>query len=239
VLIVANGAFKCGSGWQHQILRRLVPSERIPEEFQNPKWRNPSFDPDRLPTFLPQKHHVKRDFVSKNHIRRSPVARLLLDDPYVLVCTLTRDIRDVLVSAYHHDRRLGRTDTEDIEEYYWKMGRQRIDAVLSHHRFWNVGHGGVFVGSYERLHADFDAEVRSLAAFIGVELEDRKLERIREETAFDKAKKTGPGTHRRKGVVGDWQGTLSPAVLEDLGQRVAGVSEAPGEADSRAPAPVA
>jgi hypothetical protein len=226
MLILANGAFKCGSGWQNEILRRLVRPEPIPEEFQNPKWHNSSIDPDRLPAFLSEKHHVERDFVSKNHIHHSPAARLLLDDPHVLVCTLTRDIRDVLVSAYHHDRRLGRTDTEDIEEYYWTMGQQRIDAVLNHHRFWNIGHEGVFVGSYERLHANFDAEVRSLASFIGIEVSDRKVEKIHEQTSFDRVKKTGPGEHRRKGVVGDWRGTLSAAVLDDVGQRTTGMSTA-------------
>ena len=130
VLIVANGAFKCGSSWQLDIIRQLVPSERIPGEFQDPEWINPSIDPDRLAAFLSKKYHVERDFVSKNHIRCSPRARLLLDDPHVLVCTLTRDLRDVLVSAYHHDRRVGRTEIEDIEEYYWKMGRQAINRVL-------------------------------------------------------------------------------------------------------------
>ena len=234
MLILANGAFKCGSGWQHDILRGLVPSEQIPDEFQNSKWRNPSLDPDSLPTFLSEGHHVERDFVSKNHIRRFPLAKLLLDDPNVLVCTLTRDLRDVLVSAYHHDRRVGRTDTDDVGEYYWKMGRGRIDAVLGHHRFWNVGHGGVFVGSYERLHANFDAEVRSLASFIGVEADDRKVEKIREDTAFDRGGKTGPGTPLRKGIVGDWQGTLNDAVLEDIERRVTGVSKAPPAAHSRA-----
>ena len=75
------------------------------------------------------------------------------------------------------------------------------------------------MGSYEALHANFDAEVRALASFVGVEVDDRKLERIREATSFDKARKTGLGTHRRKGAVGDWRGTLSAAVLEDIRQQ--------------------
>jgi hypothetical protein len=188
--------------------------------FRTPICGTPSIDPDRLPTFLSQRHHVDRDFVSKNHLRDPELANLLLDDSHVLVCTITRDLRDVVVSLFHHDRRVGRHTGDDIEEYYWSLGRQRLGGVIRHHRFWNVGRGGVFVGAYEALHANFDAEVRSLASFLGVEVDDRKVEEIREATSFNNVGRVGPGTHHRKGIVGDWQGTLSDAVLEDIGRRV-------------------
>jgi hypothetical protein len=136
VLILANGAFKCGSGWQNSILRRLVPSEPITEAFQNPEWRNPSFDPDRLPDLLGTGEHVDRDFVSKNHIQDPELARIPINDPHVRVCNLTRDLRDVLVSAYYHDQRQGRDVGRDITDYYWAPGHGRIDMVINHHRFW-------------------------------------------------------------------------------------------------------
>ena len=217
MLIVANGAFKCGSTWQCDILRGLVEPEPVPEEFQHPTWSNPSIDPQKLPDFLARRQHVAKNFVSKNHIHSDvKLARALIDDPHVLVFNLTRHIGDVLVSAYHHDVRIGAFSGDTIEEYYWGPGKGRIHGVLNHHRFWNVGHPGVFVGSYEALHTDFATEVQALASFLKVDLDASKLEQIQHKTAFDKIAVTGPGKFRRKGIVGDSQDTLSDEVLKDL-----------------------
>ncbi|MGK2956064.1 MAG: sulfotransferase domain-containing protein [Solirubrobacterales bacterium] len=217
MLIVANGAFKCGSTWQYDILRGLVETEPVPEEFRHPKWSNPSIDLEKLPDFLASGQHVAKNFVSKNHIHSDvKLARALIDDPHVMVFNLTRHLGDVLVSAYHHDVRIGKFSGDTIEEYYWGLGKGRIHGVLNDHRFWNVGHPGVFVGSCEALHTDFATEVQALASFLGLDLDASTLDQVQHETAFEKMADTGPGKHRRKGIVGDSRDILNDEVLKDL-----------------------
>jgi hypothetical protein len=218
VLILANGPFQCGSDWQHRIVEQLVDAEPPPAEFQNPGWRAPSFDSNRLGQFLSTRQHVDRGFIARNHIRDPQLKRLLLDDPYVRVLTIIRDLREVVASAYEHDRKRGFAEG-DVEAYYWGRGQERITGVLNHHRLWNVGHAGVFVGSYERLRASFEAEVRSMASFLGVELMNREIEAIRKATPPGKAD-AGRGP-LGPGMLGDSQSDLSDAILEDLERRVA------------------
>lgn len=220
MLIVANGAFKCGSTWQFQILTHLVPDlAEVEERFRDARWRNPSIDHSQIASFLAQRRHHDQNFVVKDHIRDLELGLLLIQDPHVLVCNQTRDLRDVLVSAYHHDKRLGRVGDEDANEYYWDRGWKRVEAVLHHHRFWNVGHPGVFVGSYEGLHADFAAEAGSLAAFVGTEANGERIAEIKGLTSRESARASGPGTHFRKGIVGDWKQTLNDDVVVDIAAR--------------------
>jgi hypothetical protein len=221
VLILANGAFACGNSWQHRIVEQLVDAEIPPEEFQDRGWRAPSFDPSRLSQFLSTRQHVDRDFTARNHIRDPQLRSLLLDDPHVRVLTITRDLREVLIQAHEHDRKRGAAD-DSIETYYWRRGRERIRSVLDHHRLWNGGNVGVFVGSYERLRANFEAEVASMASFLGVEADSLRIEAIRKSTSAEELSE-GHTPPPPPGLLGDSQGCPSPAVLAEVERLVASI----------------
>ena len=133
MLIVSNGAFKSGSTWFHRIASEIVSAERIPDEFQNENWMHQSVEPSLFKKFLDECDVAERDYLSKNHVRDPESRATLLASEHVRVLNITRDLRDVLVSAYFHDRREGRVDG-DIDEYWEGLGGRRIDQVIEHHR---------------------------------------------------------------------------------------------------------
>jgi hypothetical protein len=194
------------------ISRELLRPEPIPDRFQNPQWRNPSIQPELFKRFLGEIDVTDRFYLSKNHIRSADLRTLLLTSENVRVLNITRDLRDVLVSAYYHDRREGGADGT-IDEYWHGLGRKRITGVLKHHQIWNTGHEQVFVMSYEALQTSFVAQVEALAAFLGVEEVD--VERIAQSTNFDRLHSLRPDFFRR-GIVGGWRDHLSRTIMAEL-----------------------
>jgi sulfotransferase family protein len=226
MLIVSNGAFKSGSTWLDRIVNQLVRSRPIPREFQNPRWVHQSVTPELFERFLDEVDVSAADYLSKNHIRDERLRAVLLAHEQVRVLNVTRDLRDVLVSAYFHDRREGRADGE-IAEYWDGLGRRRIQQVITHHRLWNTGHAQVFVTSYEALQASFGAQVEALAAFLGVE--GVNVDDVAAATDFERMR--GPATgngerFHRKGIVGDWQNHLSPRIVAELAELAAAPTDA-------------
>lgn len=219
MLIVSNGAFKSGSTWLYRIARLLVRPRRIPKEFRDPNLVHESVAREHFERFLASAPVDRVDYVSANHVRDPGAREILLSHENVRVLNITRDLRDVLVSAYFHDRREGRIEGT-IDEYWRDLGRKRIERNIAHHRLWNTGHAQVFVTSYEALHASFEFQVRALAAFLGIEAFD--LEAIRAETNFDRlrsrAKSKTDDPFHRKGIVGDWQNHLTPEIVDELWQ---------------------
>ena len=230
MLIVNNGAFKTGSTWLDRIVRHIVRPKPIPDRFQNPGWVHQSIAPELFEQFLSEVDATEADYVSKNHIRDGKIREVLLAQEHVRVLNITRDIRDTLVSAYYHDQRHGHASGE-IADYWQDLGRRRVQQILQHHRLWNTGHSQVFVTSYEGLQASFPAHVEALATFLGVS--DVDPARLAEATSFSRMRRSRPGSHMRKGIVGDWRNHLSPEILEELAEMSA--SSPPGVEQKREP----
>jgi hypothetical protein len=235
MLIVSNAPFKTGSTWLERIVRQMVDSKPetrpIPDRFRNTEWVHRSVRAELFEQFLREVDVAKHDYLSQNHTRDPNARKVLLADDRVRVLNMTRDIRDVLVSAYFHDQRHGRAKGE-IADYWQKLGRRRVQQVLEHHRLWNTGHSQVFVTSYEALQTSFTSQIEALAAFIG--LDDVDPEQLAEATSFSSMRRPGPKPHQRKGIVGDWRNHLSPEILDELAEIVASPSAAPPATDSAA-----
>lgn len=234
MLIVSNGAFKSGSTWFHRIASEIVPTERIPDEFQNPRWMHQSVEPSLFRRFLDECDVAEHDYLSKNHVRDPESRKTLLSHEHVRVLNITRDLRDVLVSAYFHDRREGRAEG-DIEVYWSALGRRRIEQVMEHHRLWNTGHSQVYVTSYEALKASFEAEVVALAAFL--DIGDVDVKEVKIKTDFSSMRRgldsQDKDSFHRKGIVGDWQNHLSDRVLSELA--AATLSRGPADSEEKRP----
>jgi hypothetical protein len=214
VFIVSNGAFKSGSTWLWRIAKLLVSPRGIPVRFRDSNQMHQSVHPGRFESFLTDVNVSNWTYLSKNHVSDPKARAVLLEHPRVRVLNITRDIRDVLVSAYFHDRREGRAGGE-ISEYWKELGRTRIRNVLEHHRTWNSGHSQVFVASYESLQISFEAQVLALGAFLDVGEVD--VEEIAAATDFAKLRKgKNDDAFHRKGIVGDWRNHLSAEIVAEL-----------------------
>ena len=224
MLVLSNGAPKCGSTWLFCILRAMTEFPPPPKEYWNPRWEDSpvvhSIDPEKLSRFLKQVDCSSSNYLSKNHFGRKDHRDLLLSCEDVLILDIERDIRDVLVSAYYHFQKLGDQNVS-FDTYYWEKGRRFVRRVIRFHQVWRTNSPRVYTSSYENLKLDFHVETGRIAKFLGIEASARRIEDIERETSFEELRKrSGTWNDRsgrfRKGTIGDWQRHLDAEMLEDI-----------------------
>jgi hypothetical protein len=222
MLIVCNGAYKSGSTWLFNIVRALGGFASPDPRFLNPRWKNPSIAPERLHAFLEQTDPEQRDYLVKQHFFTRRERDLLYAAPGVKVLDIERDLRDMVVSAYHHHVRATRF-VGAFKDFYWIEGRMIVDHVCRYHRFWRGPDDKVMCVSYERLQRDFAAEVTRIARFVGRDLPPEQLAEVRAATTLRALRQRygeGAGAQAggffRKGQVGDWERHFQADMLADL-----------------------
>lgn len=220
MLIICNGAPKGGSTWINKIISSLGAYHRIPSEFQDPEWANPSIDKKKIDEILSSPVIARGSYLCKQHWSGEETFRSLINHPHIRVINIIRDLRDVLVSRYFHDMRVG--DLEEgtsIDTYYFEhRGKPRVAKYIDYQNFWHMDQSKPqpFLAIYERLHVDFENQVAEMFDAIGIEYTPETIGRVKDLASFDKAPVTGEGQFHRKGIVGDWRNHLSPEILEDL-----------------------
>ncbi len=222
MLIIVNGPFKSGSTWLFNIVSCMVEHAPLPAEYQNPRWNNPSIHPRLLADFIAKVDYRHTNYVSKNHLRTVRERDFVLAQEGVMVLSITRNLRDVVTSAYYHYRRK-EGYAASFETFYWQRGRGIADFVRRYNQLWSVSSSRLHVASYERLRTDFASEVREIGRFLGLALSHEEVERIRQETTLEALReKYGQSedderpTFFRKGIVGDWESHFDARMLRDI-----------------------
>lgn len=134
---------------------------------------------------------------------------------------IVRDPRDVLVSGAHY-----------VDSPYCRR-EFGIPRVPLEHRFrrllktcpeWAVHVAGwvahakkidLHVVSYEGLVTDLSFQLRRLADYLGLDLSDDQLEKVRQQVVFKSMRSAAPGAHVRKGVIGNWKAELPEPVATE------------------------
>lgn len=222
MLVISSGAPKSGSTWLFNILSEMKNYSAPPREFLLDEENvNPEIKYDRLGSLLKELDYSNTDYLIKNHFGRAEERDLLLSSPNVFVLDITRDLKDVIVSAYHYRQHRAADFNAKFKHFYWVKGRYVADMVRSYHETWNGANGAnVFVASYERLKSDFETEVGRMGKFLRLELSPDDIARIKENTSMGslrkKYKDDGEKKFFRKGVVGDWTNYIRGSMLRDI-----------------------
>ena len=224
MLVISNGAFKCGSTWLYNILTNLRDFAVPGAEFvTGGNTKHPSIAEPKLAAYLGTDAFEKRDVISKNHLDKPAHRALLLKQRSVRVVCMTRDSRDVIVSAYYHDQRKKRFDGS-FAQYYWQEGRMLLPRLTQYRRTWSEPHTQMVSTTFEALKTDFRGEVMRIAALIDVPVNEGVIDRIRKETDIvslrEKYKDTPShrsedGDFFRKGDIGDWRNHFDETLLAD------------------------
>lgn len=226
MLVVCNGAFKSGSTWLFNILINITEFSNPTKEYltENNK-TNPCIQPDKLRTFLTNVDYHSKSYISKNHLERTQHKELLLSFSDVLVFNITRDIRDVVVSAYFHERNRHGYDGS-FKTYYWTEGRKVAYNVHSYHNIWGADGSKIYVSAFEKLKIDFEAEVKRIGLFLGIELSQNEIEAIKKKTSMETLKVRYKDNQSfenqkgsfffRKGVIGDWKNHFDEKMTQDI-----------------------
>lgn len=220
MLLISNGAYKSGSTWLLRILMNMTGYAGPPPQFDRSNWAGRGVPPERLKQFLEQVDYANHDYLFKAHLFFK--GHLVANRPNVRIVNITRDIRDVVVSAFYFAQLRKTFAGTDFDRFYWEKGRHIARWVIQYNRLWQKVPNACTL-SYERLHQDFAGELQSLAAFVGIAIQPQDIERIRGQTElnslrtqYDEVSADGTLQFYRKGIVGDWQNHLSEAVLADL-----------------------
>ena len=217
MLIVLNGAQKGGSTWLSMLTEVLVKPHKIPLKYQQAGFRSSAIDLDKLDLFLRKVDFRRANFYCKQHWYDRPNIKALAARPDTRFANIIRDIRDVLVSRYHHDLRLGNVPPgTSFTDFYFLLGHERMDHYARYQYYWHRDMdepaAEPLLLSFEGLKSNFESEVRRFGRFLDLEDDEIDVQAAHERTNIrDKIK---PGSHFRKGEVGDWVNHMTPEVSE-------------------------
>jgi len=224
MLVVSNGAFKCGSTWLFNILMTLRSFQAPEAEFLTKgNAKHPSIAARKLRDYLAAGEYHDHDVISKNHLEKPEHREMLLANDEVRVFCMTRDSRDVIVSAYYHEVRKKRF-TGSFSQYYWQEGRTILPRLRLYQSTWAAPHPHVETTTFEALKSNFAEEVTRIGALLGHSLDASDIARIREETTLGalREKYQDAPSHRtaeadffRKGETGDWRNHFDDKILAD------------------------
>lgn len=233
MFVLSNGAFKSGSTWLFTILDATGYFSRLPDKYwagtgKGRNWLKPS----SVEGFLKSGIYKDVHYLAKGHYYRCHTRNTLLAYDGVYVLNIKRDIKDSLVSHYHHLITQGKLDdslakVENIKkgfaDYYWRLGRYKAQQIRTYHEVWNITSPKVYVSSFERLKNDFEGEVGRIGYFLGFDFSPAMIARLKNDTKLENVQKAKGmdmlAEHKRfvrKGLIGEWRHYFSDAMLVDI-----------------------
>jgi aryl sulfotransferase len=239
---------KCGTTWmEHIVLNLFHHGSAIPLIADVAPWVELRFRRGNQPGPELPAAELTQILARQTH-RRQMKTHLPLDclpyHPEVHYLIVGRDARDACMSAYNHDRGLGRIGEDTPMAEYWRAwittigdgrsypepGRAGAHPLFDYYQQWwdyrqldNI----LFV-DFADLKQDLTGEIRRVAAFLGVDAPEELLQTVRDATTFTSMKanaeqllphmtefRGGAHTFIYKGTNGRWREALSE---EDLQQ---------------------
>src|SRR5215467_11421225 len=184
MLVIANGADKCGSTWLASIIMEIVQPEPLPSEFEEGYGPIPAIKPRLIREFLEKVDYEHHNYVSKSHFfyERHLFARY----KNVYVVDIHRDMPDMVISLFFHGarRQMEQASLEEIRKAYWQHGPRIVEHIARYHAIWRTKTKWTYLSSYERLKEDPRMEIEAIAAFLKIALTGERIDKIIEDTAF-------------------------------------------------------
>jgi len=215
MLIIANGTFKSGSSWQFRILRNLVKFSEIPAKYHRKKMKK-VLKISKIKEFLNSDLIKQNTYVAKAHIYKKKNIELLRNHPEVKIFLIKRDLKDAIVSHYHHFNNIRRVNLS-FKIYYWFIGRFKAMQMIKYNKNWEIDAKNVFYSKFEDLKNNFDSEIKKYGLFVGKKLTNKEIQNIREKTSIKNIrKKTKKKWFFRKGEIGDYINYFNKSMLNDI-----------------------
>ncbi|MCY1022993.1 sulfotransferase domain-containing protein [Pyxidicoccus sp. MSG2] len=229
--IYVASAPKTGTTWMQQIVYQVLTGGR--GEFEHIYQVAPDLDGLAFKMFAKEvMDAMPSPRIMKTHLYYGMVA----PPPDSRVIYVTRNAADAMVSLHHH---------VGLVNGFWKpldAGFIRHSSMVNHwlthlESWWpHRADPNVLHIRYEDMSADLEGNIRKVARFLGVTLEEDRMGDILEKCSFAYMKKhherfdartrlfhSGAATKMgfiRKGVVGDSRTALTPEVQTALGERM-------------------
>jgi hypothetical protein len=234
MLIICNGAFKSGSTWLHAIVEsilklRHISLSEIPEQY------GPQNSPvSRLKESTLAKFIAAEDIAQKNYLTKAHFfGERVLSEKYpsnVQFLFVERDLRDAIVSHYHHFT-IYRKSKLSFASYYWLVGRFKAYEIW----LFNARARQYFPEQRFFLYATMKANpadaMQRVCGLLGLaQLSDTEVAQVISETSLDTMRKQAEQGDRRfyhgagadnaklfrKGLVGEYKDHFGDSELRDI-----------------------
>ena len=126
MLIVCNGVFKSGSSWLHAIILEILKLRKISIATANKKYTNNEDSPttiieSKLEEFLLQEDYKTVHYITKSHYYKLKTLSREYDK-HVKFVFIERDVKDAVISHFHHFKNKFSLSME-FSTYYYLLGR--------------------------------------------------------------------------------------------------------------------
>ena len=223
MLVICNGTFKSGSSWLHAILLEIfrikdIHIDIIPTKY-NPNIKSPTRILERnLPNFLINEDFKKFNYITKAHYFSNKIM-LKQYSTDVRFIFINRDVKDAIVSHFHHFNNYRRKDL-GFNFYFKFIGVFKAYEISLFNSRCKKNFDSSLFFSFEMFKSNFIDSVMQLCLVLGVsEISRSEILKIKDNTSLDKMKaialdggnkyypELGNDSHKlfRKGNVGDWR----------------------------------
>lgn len=222
VLILSNGNFKSGSTWVTAIIKAIIRTKKteFPSYFQNPKYDN-WINRFKIGRFIASSEFSKENiWISKTHIYQpNIILDILKYQKNIKVINIERDIKDVLVSHFHHLRNAKKINL-NFEEYFNSWGKYKAIQYLRYSTSWKEIDFCLKI-RYEDLITSNSETIKNIANYLEVNYVD--VLKVQEETKIKSLRgnsiQKGLNEEKwfyRKGIVGDWENYFDERMLNKV-----------------------
>ena len=222
-LILSNGNFKSGSTWVTAITHEIYNYRNVdfPHAFQNPKHSN-WINRFRIEDFLNnEKSNIRNIWVSKSHIFQERIINeIMINQDNVKVINIDRDIKDVLVSHYHHLINAKKIKG-DFKNYFYKWGMYKAKQILDYRIAWKDY--DCLKLKYEDLLEKNHDTIQQIAKYLKTDLNKDQVIKIQKETNIDNLRANLDRKYLneekwffRKGKKGDWQNYFDDEMISKI-----------------------
>ena len=223
MLVICNGTFKSGSSWLHAILLEIfrlkkIHIDNIPEKY-NPDIKSPTRILEKnLPYFLQDEDYARFNYITKAHYFSNQI--ILESYPNdVKFIFIERDIKDAIVSHFHHFNNYRKKDLSFTNYFKFIGVFKAYEMCLFNTRCKQNFDSDLFF-SFERFKSDFTNSVIDLCLILGIpHISKAEILEIKENTSLNKMRtiakeggnkyypELGENSHKlfRKGNIGDWK----------------------------------
>lgn len=234
MLIICNGAFKCGSSWLHSILVEIANIKdlnvlQIPIKYTNDVNSPTAIIESRLENFLLNEDYKHTNYITKSHFFKKSTLNQDFSK-YVKFIFIDRDIRDAVVSHYFHvQNQYNRKIRFSI--YYYFMGRFKAYEIYLFNKRCKKFIGKNNFISFEDLVLDFENTIIKISELLEIDnITKEQIAVIKERTSLKKLRgelKIGNvnyyPTNRednwklfRKGKLGEWKQYFDKCHIKDI-----------------------
>lgn len=234
MLIICNGAFKSGSTWVHALVDvildvRSVPMTDIPEQYNLSKSPVSKIAESKLPDFVANEDILNKNYLTKAHFFQVDTLSRSYPDG-VRFIFVQRDLRDAVVSHYHH-LKVYRNFKYSFKTYYRFLGRYKAYEIWLFNQRCKKYFGDENMFTYADMKADTGAAIDHLCKIIEVApLSDEERQAVVDRTSLDSMRKQaasgdqrfyhGAGDQNsklfRKGKIGEYKEHFDASSLKDI-----------------------